>query len=112
MLRLDVQHELLHRRLFMAVADDLEGLDHGDAGGHHGRELAAEYRDVLGLDLAAGPEQPLALRLDAGGGDALAAQIGTQGRLVGGKALPRTLLPRLSLPSQRNCVSRLGRGGC
>jgi hypothetical protein len=35
----------------MAVADDLEGLHHGNAGGHHGGELAAEHRDVLGVTL-------------------------------------------------------------
>ena len=45
--RLDVENQLLHRRLFVAVADDLERLHHRDARRHHGRELAAEYRDIL-----------------------------------------------------------------
>ena len=44
---LDVQHQLLHGWLFVAVADDLEGLHHRNAGGHHGGELAAEDCDVL-----------------------------------------------------------------
>ena len=61
----------------MAVADDFEGLDHRNTRGHHGGQLAAEYGDVLGLDLAAAAEEPLTLRLDPGGGDTLAAQIRT-----------------------------------
>ena len=55
--RLDVEDQLLHRRLVVAVADDLEGLHQRNAGGQHGGELAAEHRDVVGLDLAAGLER-------------------------------------------------------
>ena len=61
---LDVENELLHRRLVVAVADDLEGLHQRNTGGQHGGELAAEHRDVFGLDLAAGLEG-LRLLLDA-----------------------------------------------
>ena len=52
-IRLDVEHQLLHGRLFMAGADDLERLHQRNACAQHGGELAAENRDVLGLDLAA-----------------------------------------------------------
>ena len=52
----DVQHEFLHRRLFVPVADDLEGLHHGDACRHHGRKLPAEYGDVFVGDLATASE--------------------------------------------------------
>ena len=46
--RLDVEDQLLHRRLVVAVADDLERLDQRNTGGQHGGELAAEHRDVFG----------------------------------------------------------------
>ena len=46
MFDLDVEDQLLHRRLFVADADDLERLHQRDAGREHGRELAAEDRDV------------------------------------------------------------------
>ena len=51
--RFDVEHQLLHGGLVVPVADDLERLNHRDAGRHHGRELPAEYRDVRGVGLAA-----------------------------------------------------------
>ena len=63
--RLDVENELLHRRLVVAVADDLERLHQRNARGQHGGELAAEHRDVFGVDLAAGLER-LRLLLDRG----------------------------------------------
>ena len=44
---LDGEHQLLHRRLVVAVADDVEALHHRDAGLQHRRELAREQRDVL-----------------------------------------------------------------
>ena len=72
---LDRQHQLLHGRLVVADADDLEGLHHRDAGGEHGGELAGEDRDVFGGDLAFALEE-LALLADLGGGDALPAQVG------------------------------------
>ena len=50
---LDVENQLLHRRLVVAGADDLERLHQRNAGGQHGGELAAEDRDVAGVDLAA-----------------------------------------------------------
>ena len=60
--RLDVENQLLHRRLVVAVADDLEGLHQRNARGQHGGELTAEDRDVAGVDLAA----PAALTLACG----------------------------------------------
>src|SRR5580765_3873306 len=71
--RLDLEQEPLHRGLVVARANDLERLHERDAGAQHGRELAAEDGDVAGVDLAAGPGCG-GLLLDAGGGDALAAQ--------------------------------------
>ena len=55
--RLDVEDELLHGRLVVAVADDFERLHQRNTGGQHGGELAAEHRDVFGLDLAAALER-------------------------------------------------------
>ena len=98
---LDVENELLHRRLFVAVADDLEGLHQRNAGAEHGGELAAEDRDVAGVDLAAGLEG-LRLLLDARRNDALAAQVGTQRRLAGRElpALDLVSLLVLALPGE------------
>src|SRR5207244_690036 len=81
---LDVEDELLHGGLLMPVADDLEGLHERDARGKHGSELAAEYRDVAGIDLAAGAG--LALLADSRRRHALAAQLGAQRLLVGREA--------------------------
>ena len=44
---LDREHQLLHRRLVVAVADDVEALDHRNARLQHRGELAREQRDVL-----------------------------------------------------------------
>jgi hypothetical protein len=71
---LDVEHQLLHRRLVMARADDLEGLHQGNAGAQHGGELTTENRNVLGPDLAPGLEG-LGLLADARSDHALAAQL-------------------------------------
>ncbi len=86
--RLDVENELLHRRLVIATADDVEGLDQRNTGSEHGRELTAEYRDVFGLDLSAGLEG-LRLLLDPGDGYALPAQVGAQCDFVRRQALAR-----------------------
>ena len=86
--RLDVEDQLLHRRLVVAVADDFEGLHQRNTGGQHGGELAAEHRDVFGLDLAAALEG-LRLLLDLADGDALAAQVCAQRGFVGRQALAR-----------------------
>ena len=51
--RLDGQDQFLHRRIFVADADDLEGLDQRDTGGQHGGQLAAENSDVGGVTLPA-----------------------------------------------------------
>ena len=76
---LDVENQLLHRRLVVAVADDLERLHQRNAGGQHGGELAAEHRDVSGLTLP--PLRALALLADSRRRDALAAQFRAQGLL-------------------------------
>jgi hypothetical protein len=44
---LDREQQVLHRRVFVAAADDVEGLHQRHAGGHHRRQLAAEDGDVL-----------------------------------------------------------------
>src|SRR2546430_5665757 len=61
---LDVEDQSLHGGLVIAVADDLERLHQRNARGEHGGELAAENRDIAGIDLAACP--PLTLLADAG----------------------------------------------
>ena len=43
---LDRQNQFLHRRIFMAVADDLECLHQRDTSRQHGRKLATENRDI------------------------------------------------------------------
>ena len=50
---LDVQQQLGHRRIAVALADDVEGLQQRHAGLHHGGELASEQSDVFFGDLAA-----------------------------------------------------------
>ena len=48
---LDVEYQLLHRAGFSwPGADDLERLHQRNAGSQHGGELAAEDRDIFGLD--------------------------------------------------------------
>ena len=76
----DRQHQLLHRRLVVAVADDVEALDHRDTRLQHRGELAREQRDVLGGDLLAALEE-LHFLAHALGEHALAAQVGFDGRL-------------------------------
>ena len=85
-IRLDVENQPLHRRLVVAVSDDLESLHQRNTGGQHRGELAAEHRDVFRLDLAASLER-LRLLLDLADGDALAAQVCAQRAFVGRKAL-------------------------
>ena len=111
--RLDGEHELLHRRLVVADADDLERLHHRDAGREHGGELAAEERDVLALDLAVGLEE-MPFLADLGDGDPLPPQVGAQLRLVLGQAaaLDAIALAVLALPEEGellacNCLSHV-----
>ena len=104
---LDVEHQLLHGRLFMPVADDLECLNHGDAGRHHGRELAAEYRDILHRDFAAASGIALLCVLTRVAATPWRRRSARSAASFAASDLPRTLLPRLSLPSQRNWVSFL-----
>ena len=104
---LDVEQELLHRRLVVAGADDLEGLHQRNARAQHGGELAAEYRDVAGVDLAAERVNAVRLLLDAGGGDALAAQLAAHRLLVLRDRRPLTFWPLrfLSLPDHEGHVA-------
>jgi hypothetical protein len=71
---LDVEDQLLHRRLFVPDTDDLEGLHQRDAGPEHGRELAAEDRDIQRGRLAAAAQR--ALLADPGRDDVLAPEVG------------------------------------
>src|SRR5579859_738663 len=107
--RLDVEHQLLHGGLFVTVADDLEGLNHGDAGGHHGGELPTEHRDISGRYLPAAAEQLFALSLHAGGGHALTAQIGAQRLLVHREGLAAHLVAALVLALPEKLGLFLGR---
>ena len=104
---LDVEDQLLHRRLVVAVADDLERLHQRNARGQHGRELAAEHRDVFGLDLAAGLER-LRLLLDAAERAMPCRRRSARSAASSGaRLLPLTRLPFLSMPSQVKGMSRL-----
>ncbi len=82
---LDRQYELLHGRLVVADADDLERLHHRNAGIEHRGELAGEQRDILGGDLAFALEQ-VRLFADPGRGDALLAQVRSNLNFVTRKA--------------------------
>src|SRR6185312_6718594 len=81
---LDIQDQLLHGGLVGAVADNLERLHQRNARREHGRQLAAEYRDVFGLDLAAPGSR--ALLADSRGRNALPPQLHTQRLLIRGEA--------------------------
>src|ERR1700730_10476596 len=95
-IRLDIQDQLLHRRLFVPIADDFECLHHRDAGGHHSGKLAAEHRDIFVANLATGSKQ-IALRLHTRRGNALTPQVRAQCRLIGGKRLSADFVPALVL---------------
>src|SRR6266436_7817809 len=82
---LDVENELLHGGLFMAVADNFERLHQRNARGQHGGQLAAEDRDIARIDPAA--RAALTLLADARGRDALTAQLRAQSLLIGREAL-------------------------
>src|ERR1700733_13478482 len=73
-LGLDLEHQLLHRRLVVAGADDFEGLYQRNAGAEHRGQLAAEDRDVFGPDLAAAFES-LRLLPDPSGHHPLSTQV-------------------------------------
>ena len=76
------QDQLLHRRLVVAIADDVEALHHRNTGLQHGRQLTGKQRDVLGVNLLAALEE-LRLLADFLGDDALLAQVGTHRRFGG-----------------------------
>src|SRR5581483_4679488 len=78
---LDIENELLHGWLVVAVADDLEGLHHRNSSREHCGELPAEHRDVFRLDLSSGLEC-LRLLADSRGGDTLTAQLRAKRGLV------------------------------
>ena len=48
---LDGIDQLLHARIFMALADDVERLGHGYARLQHGGQLTGKNGDILGFDL-------------------------------------------------------------
>src|SRR5271165_641634 len=98
---LDIEHEPLHCRLVMPVADNFEGLHHRDARGHHRRELAAEHRNVDSGYLAAAAER-LRLRSDLGRSHSLTPQIGTHGCFVDRDGLAAHLVAAfiLALPGK------------
>ncbi|MNP11773.1 hypothetical protein D3C76_1039760 [compost metagenome] len=47
---LELAHQRAHVRVVEAFGDDVEGLQHGYAGFHHGRHLPGEQGDIGGLD--------------------------------------------------------------
>jgi hypothetical protein len=97
----DRQQQVLHARVFVAAADDVERLHQRHAGGHHGRQLAGEDGDVLTGDLAlAAAEQRLRLLADLERIDALAAQVGAHHATLAARSSPLTRVPRRSTPSQ------------
>src|SRR5213082_548992 len=107
---LDVEDQSLHGGLVIAVADDLERLHQRNARGEHGGELAAENRDIAGIDLAACP--PLTLLADARGRHALAAQLGAQSLLIGREALALDARAALVLALPREGSVALDRPDC
>ena len=84
---LDGHNQLLHRRIFVAGADDFERLHQRNAGCQHGGELAAENRYISRRYLATALEQARALFSNLARDNTLAAQVGTYGSLVGCHAL-------------------------
>ena len=83
---LDVQDQLLHRGFVVTVADDLEGLNHWNAGREHGCQLPRENCDVFRLDLAAAAHRG-ALLADPGRRRRPAGAARAQHGLVGREAL-------------------------
>src|SRR3984893_5646108 len=110
---LDLEDQPLHCGLFIAVGDDLECLDHCNARGEHGGELAGEDRDIARIDPAA--RAALTLLADARRRHALTAQLRAQGLLVGREALAldaRAALV-LALPGKGNvALDRPDCAGC
>ena len=88
----------------LLAAQDLQALHEGQAGVDHDGELAGEDGEILGGDAAAqlGQGDLLALLLDRGDEDLLAAEQGHDGFLVVGHALAGDGLafPRLALPDE------------
>ena len=104
---LDRQHQLLHRRLVIADADDLERLHHRDAGAEHRGELAAKIAMSSGVTLPSRLKE-LAFLADLGRGDTLPAQVGTHLHLVLGEtaSLDLVSLPVLAFPDRRGTACR------
>src|SRR4029077_12389481 len=110
---LDLEDQPLHRGLFMAVADDLEGLHQRNARGEHGGALAAEDRASARGDSADGAA--LTLLADARRRHALTAQFRAQSLLVGREApaLDAGAALVLALPGEGNVAfDRPDRAGC
>src|ERR1019366_5822946 len=80
----DVGQQARHARIGAAAGDDVEGLDQGYAGAHHGRQLAREDGDVLLLDRLAAAHAAL---LHLVHHHALAAQAGAHHGFAAGAHL-------------------------
>src|SRR6202012_1314539 len=98
----------LHRRLFVAVTDDLECLHHGNARRHHSRELTRKYGNVLKRGFS--PPHSSALRLDACSCNPLSSKVGTQCRFIGGKSFPTDFVATLvfAFPDKLNFLLACG----
>ncbi len=99
---LDVQDQLLHCRLVVAVGDDLERLHQRNARRQHGGELPAEDCDIAGVGLAA--LAALALFANSRRRHALAAKFRAQRLLVRRETLALDARAALiaSLPGKRD----------
>ncbi|MNQ61473.1 hypothetical protein D3C85_757880 [compost metagenome] len=71
----DLVHQRTHGRVIEAFADNVERLQQRYAGFHHGRHLAREQGNVLGLDARADVEQRDGFLAHLAGVDALFAQL-------------------------------------
>src|SRR5262249_43626355 len=104
---LDREDQLLHGRVLVTRADDVEGLHERYARGHHRCKLAGEDRDVGRRGLALLAEEH-ALLADALRSDALTAQLLANGGLARGDNLAFDLLagPVSAFPSERDLADR------
>ncbi len=96
-----VLDQLGHRRVRVALADDVERLQQRHAGLHHRRQLAGEQRDVLVGDLLAAAQRPF---LDLGDQDALAAQRDVDDVLAAGAQFAAHRLPACPCLPRRRAI--------
>jgi hypothetical protein len=78
---LDAKNQLLHGRVVVTRAHDLECLHQGDTRSEHRCELTAEYRDIGRRNFRPATERLLPLLADSRRYDALTAQVGAHGGL-------------------------------